>query len=46
MNPQACRETGLTERTCDHWRKEYGGLKLKWARRTEEPAADFGDGGC
>jgi putative transposase len=34
--PQACKEAEITVQTYDHWRKEYGGLKLDHAKRLKE----------
>jgi putative transposase len=34
--PQACRDAQITIQTYYRWRKEYGGLKLKQAKRLKE----------
>jgi hypothetical protein len=31
--PVACREAGISQRSCYRWRKQYGGLELDQAKR-------------
>ena len=38
----ACRRIGITGRSYDRWRKEYGGLKMAQARRTRHGDILFG----
>ena len=33
---QVCKQIGVTEQTYTRWRKEYGGLKVKQAKRLKE----------
>jgi putative transposase len=33
---QVCRELGVSEQTYYRWRKEYGGMKVRQARRLKE----------
>ena len=33
---QICRKLGITEQTYYRWRKRYGGMKVKQARRYKE----------
>ena len=35
--PQACRDAQITVQTYYRWRKEFGGLKLDQAKRTDHP---------
>jgi len=36
MTQQTCKEAGITELTYYGWRKEYGGLQVRQARRLKE----------
>jgi hypothetical protein len=33
---EVCRKLGVPEQTYHRWRKEYGGMRVDWARRVNE----------
>src|SRR3712207_292596 len=37
---EAIRAIGVTEVTCDRWRREFGGLKTDQVKRPKEPEAE------
>jgi hypothetical protein len=36
VQPQACKEAGITTQTYYRWRKEFGGLKVEQAKRMKD----------
>ena len=36
LQPQACKEAGITTQTYYRWRKEFGGLKVEQAKRMKD----------